>query len=66
MRSDYYYWRELEKLRNERRGAQPIALELPAPSMPYWQERETEESEEEESHRGVVIIDMNDYDDVEV
>ena len=64
MRSNYFFWAELERLRNERR-AEPIALELPAPSMPYWQEREREDTEKEETSRGVVIIDMTDYSEVE-
>lgn len=54
----------LERLRRETRDQRP-ALELPLPGhLPYWPEPEKEEVEQGES-RGVVIIDMNDYSEVD-
>ena len=64
MKRDYVLYQMLEKLRQESREQRP-ALELPLPVyMPYWPERPTEEPEQEKS-RGVVIIDMNDYSEVD-
>ncbi len=60
---DLIIHRELERLRSQEQQLEPLVLHLPQP-MPYWQERDQEEPEEESS-RGVVIIDMNDYTIVE-
>ncbi len=55
----------LEKLRRETRRERPV-LELPVPTMPYWHESDRiEEPEDAESPRGVVIIDMNDYSELD-
>ena len=64
MNRDYVLYQMLEKLRRESREQRP-ALELPLPChMPYWPEPPEEEAEQGVS-RGVVIIDMNDYSEVD-
>ena len=64
MKREYVLYQILEKLRRESREQRP-ALDLPLPAhMPYWHELPPEEAEQEKS-RGVVIIDMNDYSEVD-
>ncbi len=55
--------RELERLRREQTRSERPFLELPIP-VPYWSERD-EVDREKEASRGVVIIDMEDYSEVE-
>lgn len=55
--------RELERLRREQTRRERPFLQLPIP-VPYWSERD-EEGREEETSRGVVIIDMEDYSEVD-
>ncbi len=49
---------------------EPIPLHLPVPEMGYWpddreQKNETEDDDQEDSH-GVLIIDMNDYTEIQL
>ncbi len=55
-------YRELERLRREQTRSERPALQLPLPA-PYWPEEEERDADES---RGVVIIDMEDYTEVEV
>jgi hypothetical protein len=66
----YVIEQELEKLRREHQRQQPLALELPMPLYRPAREPEPEPDEDDndegdETPRGVVIIDMNDYTEVE-
>jgi len=67
MNRDFYIYAELEKLRREtRKSGEPIALELPM-HLPYWPEpEEVEDDQDADEKRGVVIIDMNDYSEMDV
>ncbi len=65
MSRELMIYEELKKMRNAGLEERP-ALRLPNPNqLPYWQREEPEEAEKE-SVRGVVIIDMNDYTEVDV
>lgn len=65
MSRELMIYEELRKMRNASLEERP-ALRLPNPNqLPYWRRDEPEEAEEE-SVRGVVIIDMNDYTEVDV
>ena len=60
---EHYWIHELEKLREEQRhNAERPALRLPLPA-PYYDELEMPVPLLEEPSRGVVIIDMFDYEE---
>ena len=62
---DFILHEQLEQLRREQsRPREHMPLELPLP-RPYWPEPEEERDDEADGARGVTIIDMNDYSEVD-
>ena len=57
---DHIVYDELKRRRQQREEWQPEALRLPLHKPRYEDEAHSEESDEETSDRGVLIIDMND------
>ena len=68
MYGDHFYKRALERMKERDTRSERLPLRLPVP-MPYWPGSESDKDhkkEEEPKQRRVVIIDMNDYSEVEV
>lgn len=66
MYPDYLIYDEIK--RKQQDAWEPVPLHVPL-YMPYWPESEDEEGEDdkgEEKKGGVVIIDMNDYTELEL
>jgi hypothetical protein len=68
MSTEYFIWQELERMRRQEQSAGPISLELPSP-LPYWEEpsvdAEDSDDAEDEPRRGVIIINMEDWVEIE-
>ena len=64
MYPDYLVYDEIK--RRENNQWEPVPLELPL-YQPYWPEPDVEEEDEEDgkSDRGVIIIDLIDYTEID-